>query len=107
MIDPAYALSRGFADVGLGTALCLTGEADEAASIVGRTADVAVGYGSSRLAGEVVSARNAIRDLLLFPVVVGHGKRLFGGTGNQAELTLAGSQAFSSGVVHLTYHPAS
>ena len=46
-------------------------------------------------------------DLLLFPVVVGHGKRLFGGDGSQVGLQLAGSQAFSSGVVHLTYHPAS
>ncbi len=46
-------------------------------------------------------------DLMLFPVVVGHGKRLFGGGGSQVGLTLAGSQAFSSGVMHLTYHPAS
>lgn len=46
-------------------------------------------------------------DLLMFPVVVGHGKRLFGAEGNQVGLTLAASEAFSSGVVHLTYHPAS
>jgi dihydrofolate reductase len=46
-------------------------------------------------------------DLLLFPVVVGHGRRLFGGEGNQLGLKLAGSQTFGSGVVHLTYHPAS
>lgn len=46
-------------------------------------------------------------DLLMFPVVVGHGKRLFGADGNQVGLTLAASEAFSSGVVHLTYHPAS
>lgn len=46
-------------------------------------------------------------DLLMFPVVVGHGKRLVGADGNQVGLTLAASEAFSSGVVHLTYHPAS
>jgi dihydrofolate reductase len=46
-------------------------------------------------------------DLLMFPVVVGHGKRLFEGEGDQAGLTLAGSEALASGVVHLTYHPAS
>jgi dihydrofolate reductase len=46
-------------------------------------------------------------DLLMFPVVVGHGNRLFGGEGNQAGLKLAASEAFPSGVVHLTYHPAS
>jgi dihydrofolate reductase len=46
-------------------------------------------------------------DLLMFPVVVGHGKRLFSGEGNQAGLKLAASEAFTSGVVHLTYHAAS
>ena len=46
-------------------------------------------------------------DLLMFPVVVGHGKRLFGGEGNQVGLELAASETFASGVVHLTYHPAS
>ena len=44
-------------------------------------------------------------DLLVFPVVVGHGKRLFG-DGSQVPMSLAASKAFSSGVVHLTYHPA-
>jgi dihydrofolate reductase len=45
--------------------------------------------------------------LLLFPVVVGHGKRLFAAGSGTAELKLAEFEAFSSGVVHLTYHPAS
>ena len=45
-------------------------------------------------------------DLLLFPVVVGHGMRLFAGEGGQAGLKLAGSQAFGTGVVHLSYQRA-
>ena len=45
-------------------------------------------------------------DLLLFPVVVGHGERLFAGEGGQAGLKLAGSQTFGTGVVHLTYQRA-
>ena len=45
-------------------------------------------------------------DLLVFPVVVGHGKRLFEGEGSQINLTLANSKAFTTGVVHLTYQPA-
>ena len=45
-------------------------------------------------------------DLLLFPVVVGHGKRLFAGEGGRSRLTLARSQTFSTGVVHLTYQRA-
>src|SRR5215475_7513737 len=45
-------------------------------------------------------------DLLQFPVVVGPGKRLFEGEGGQAGLRLAGSQTFSTGVVHLIYQRA-
>jgi len=45
-------------------------------------------------------------DLLMFPVVVGHGKRLFGDGGSQVPMRLIASEAFGSGVVHLTYHPA-
>lgn len=61
LIDPAYALSRGFADVGLGTALCLTGDADEAAAIITRTAATAASYGSARLADEVREARDTLQ----------------------------------------------
>jgi len=46
-------------------------------------------------------------DLLVFPVVLGRGKRLFSEPGEPVPLTLTGSQAFSTGVVHLTYEPAS
>jgi dihydrofolate reductase len=45
-------------------------------------------------------------DLLVFPVVVGSGKRLFGEPGGPVPLTLTGSEAFSTGVVHLSYIPA-
>jgi len=45
-------------------------------------------------------------NLLLFPVVVGHGKRLFNGDGDSIGLTLAHSKSFSTGVTQLVYHPA-
>lgn len=48
-----------------------------------------------------------VLDLLVFPVVVGGGKRLFEGEGSQVALKLAGSEAFPTGVMHLTYHPVS
>jgi dihydrofolate reductase len=44
--------------------------------------------------------------LLVFPVVVGRGKRLFQTGGDQVALRLAGSEAFGNGVLHLTYQPA-
>ena len=46
-------------------------------------------------------------DLLVFPVAVGRGKRLFGGDGDKAALTLATCEAFPAGVAHLAYRPAS
>jgi dihydrofolate reductase len=45
-------------------------------------------------------------DLLVFPIVIGRGKRLFDDEGEQIPLRLTGSQAFSTGVVHLTYQKA-
>jgi hypothetical protein len=39
-------------------------------------------------------------------VVLGNGKRLFAEPGGRVPLALAGSEAFSTGVVHLTYEPA-
>lgn len=46
-------------------------------------------------------------DLLVFPVLAGQGKRLFGGDGGRVELALAGCEAFPAGVAHLSYRPAS
>ncbi len=43
--------------------------------------------------------------LMVFPIVVGNGKRLFHGESQQKEFKLVQTQAFSSGVVVLTYEP--
>src|SRR5690349_19950089 len=40
-------------------------------------------------------------NLLLFPCVVGHGKRLFGDEGPSTALSLAHCAAFSTGAAHL------
>jgi len=45
-------------------------------------------------------------DLLVFPVVIGTGKRLFSEPGDQVPLALAGSEAFRTGVLHVSYRPA-
>jgi dihydrofolate reductase len=45
-------------------------------------------------------------NLLLFPVVVGHGKRLFEAEGNATGLTLSHSQALDSGVIQIVYSAA-
>ena len=43
--------------------------------------------------------------LMVFPIVVGNGKRLFHGESQQKEFKLVQSQTFGSGVVVLTYEP--
>jgi dihydrofolate reductase len=45
-------------------------------------------------------------DLLVFPLVVGNGKRLLSESDGQVPLTLTSSETFSTGVVHLSYEPA-
>jgi dihydrofolate reductase len=44
--------------------------------------------------------------LLVFPVVLGSGKRLFGEPGGKLPLKLLDSATFETGVVHLTYAKA-
>ena len=45
-------------------------------------------------------------DLLVFPLVVGNGKRLLSESDGPVPLTLIGSETFGTGVVHLSYEPA-
>jgi dihydrofolate reductase len=44
--------------------------------------------------------------LLVHPIVVGSGKRLFVEGGEQKPLELIESKTFSTGVLYLTYQPA-
>jgi dihydrofolate reductase len=46
-------------------------------------------------------------QLLVHPILVGTGKRLFAAEGGRRRLTLVNSQTFSTGVLHLTYQPVS
>lgn len=61
--------------------------------------------------GELVNAllERGLADeyrLMVFPVVVGRGKRLFEGVTDARNLRLVGTRTFESGVVVLTYEPA-
>jgi len=63
--------------------------------------------GSVTLVGSLL--RQGLLDelrLLLYPIVVGTGRRLFQDAGDQVPLKLVDSQAFSTGVVSLVYQPA-
>lgn len=63
-------------------------------------------YGSATLA-QALRQHNLIDEyrLMIHPVVLGGGKRLFQEGGDTSELRLMDTQTFSSGVVVLTYAP--
>ena len=44
--------------------------------------------------------------LMVFPIVLGSGKRLFGESEDPSVLTLVDSKTLASGTMILTYHPA-
>jgi len=65
------------------------------------------------ITGSGTLVRSLLRDnvldelhLLVHPIVVGSGKRLFADGSERVALTLADSQTYSMGVLHLTYQPA-
>jgi dihydrofolate reductase len=64
------------------------------------------------ITGNATLVRSLLRDgildelrLLVHPVVVGHGERLFPNGDVQAPLELVDSKTFGTGVVYLTYRP--
>ena len=63
--------------------------------------------------GSGALVRSLLRDglidelrLMVYPVVLGDGKRLFEGEGGRRALELVGSETFGTGVLYLTYRPA-
>jgi dihydrofolate reductase len=64
-------------------------------------------HGSARLVQTLLD--NDLVDemrLMVFPVVLGGGKRIFGETGDKKKLALADSKIVGDGVAILTYQPA-
>jgi dihydrofolate reductase len=69
--------------------------------------------GNLYVSGSATLVRSLLSDglvdelhLFVFPVVLGSGLRLFPDGGEPIKLTLGGSEAYDSGVLHLTYTPA-
>jgi dihydrofolate reductase len=65
------------------------------------------------IVGSPTLVRSLLRDgvldelrLLVHPIVVGRGKRLFEGEGSQVPLKLVDAKTFSTGVLSLIYTPA-
>jgi dihydrofolate reductase len=68
--------------------------------------------GNLYVSGSATLVRSLLADglvdelhLFVFPLALGSGLRLFPEGGDPTKLTLGGSEAYDSGVVHLTYTP--
>jgi dihydrofolate reductase len=84
------------------------GDLVDAVSKLKREADGdVVVHGSAQLAQTLI-AHDLVDELrlMVFPVVLGTGKRLFGDPGEKKTLRLVDSKVVGDGVVILTYAPA-
>jgi dihydrofolate reductase len=105
---PKYVVSSTLKDPGWTNTTVLDGDLAES---VGKLRDDVDGdivvAGSAQLVQALIE--NGLVDelrLMVFPVVLGSGKRLFGETSDKHSLKLTGSQFVGDGVAILTYQPA-
>ena len=105
---PKYVVSSTLKDPGWGNSTVIDGDVpQEVARLRDDVDGEIVVHGSARLVRMLVEHDlvNELR-LMVFPVVLGSGKRLFGETADKKRLRLVDSKVVGEGVVILTYQPA-
>jgi class 3 adenylate cyclase/dihydrofolate reductase len=106
---PKYVVSKTLTSVDWSNSTVIRGDlATEVATLKERIAGEILVQGSADLVAELMHL--GLFDeyrLLLFPVVLGSGKRLFREEADLSHLRLVSSRTFNSGVVLLTYEPLS
>lgn len=103
-----YVVSRTMKTAEWNNTVILRGDpAEEAARLKERHQGDVLIFGSADLVNALLPHRliDEFR-LMIFPVVLGSGKRLFRERSDLSHLRLVGARAFTSGVVLLTYEPA-
>ena len=102
---PKYVVSSTLQDPAWHNTTVLAGDVvDEVAKLRDRLDGEIVVHGSAQLAQSLIE--HGLVDelrLMLFPVVLGRGKRLFGETSDKHRLTLTDSRTVGDGVAILTY----
>jgi dihydrofolate reductase len=105
---PKYVVSSTLKDPEWSNSTVLQGDlAEEVAKLRQQHEGDVVVHGSAQLVHGLM-ADDLIDELrlMVFPVVLGSGKRLFGDTSDKKPLALAESKTFGDGVAVLIYHPA-
>jgi dihydrofolate reductase len=105
---PKYVISSTLQDPEWNNSTVLDGEVvEEVAKLRQRREGDVVVHGSAQLVQTLVE-HDLVDELrlMVFPVVVGAGKRLFGGTSGKKPLRLVDSRTVGDGVAILIYRPA-
>jgi dihydrofolate reductase len=105
---PKYVISSTLENADWTNTTVLNGDvAEEVAKLKQRIDGDIVVHGSARLVQTLVDA-GLVDELrmMVFPVVLGAGKRLFGDTSDKTPLRLTDSKMVGDGVAILTYQPA-
>jgi dihydrofolate reductase len=105
---PKYVVSSTLGEPGWSNSTVLGGDVVEEVTKLKQDADGTITvHGSAQLVQTLVD--NGLVDelrLMVFPVVLGSGKRLFGDTGAKRTLKLTDSKTVGEGVTILVYEPA-
>src|SRR5262245_33179350 len=105
---PKYVVSRTLTDADWTNTTVLDGDLAESVTMLRERhdGDVVV-HGSASLAQALIE-NNLVDELrlMVFPVILGQGKRLFGQTSDKKALRLAESKTVGDGVAILVYRPA-
>jgi dihydrofolate reductase len=105
---PKYVVSSTLRDPDWTNSTVLTGDlAEEVAKLKERHERDIVVHGSAQLVQGLLE-RDLVDELrlMVYPVVLGDGKRLFGATSDKKTLRLAGTKTVGGGVLILTYERA-
>jgi dihydrofolate reductase len=105
---PKYVVSSTLDDPGWNNSTVLKGDvAEEVAKLKQEHDGDIVVHGSARLVQTLIEADLVDEfHLMMFPVVLGSGKRLFGETNDKKPLRLVDSKVVGDGVAILIYEPA-
>jgi dihydrofolate reductase len=106
---PKYVVSSTLTEAGWSNSTVLGGDlVTEIEQLKQEVGGVILVAGSAQLVQGLIE--NDLVDelrLMVFPVVLGSGKRLFGATSDKKPLRLAGSTTVGDGIAILTYEPGS
>jgi dihydrofolate reductase len=105
---PKYVVSSTLQEASWNNSTILSGElADEVARLHREIDGVILVAGSAQLVQGLLE-RDLVDELrlMVFPIVLGEGKRLFGDVSEKKPLRLTDSKALGDGIALLTYEPA-